>query len=105
MSAKPASKTRYKVGDTLQVDKRKSLGHNRTPIYIRGKTGVVCKVQGLFHDPGRLAYHRPGLPMQVWYKLRFRQTDLWRNYKGDPADQLEVDVPEDWLIEPKGKSR
>lgn len=99
------ARLRFKVGDTVSVDRRKSLGHCRTPIYVRGKTGVVSKVQGLFHDPASLAYHRPGLPEKVWYKVRFRQTDIWRKYTGDPGDHIEVDVQEDWLSEPKGKRR
>ena len=55
------------------VDARESLGHRRTPVYVRGKTGVVTEIQGLIHDPAALAYHCPGLPQLVWYKLRFRQ--------------------------------
>lgn len=105
MAIKVARKTRFKVGDEVRVSKRKSLGHHRTPIYVRGKTGVVTEIQGLFHNPSQLAYHYPGLPMMVWYKLRFRQTDLWRNYRGDPGDHLELDLQEDWLEEPKGQRR
>ena len=92
----------YRIGERLRIDARPSLGHMRTPVYIRGKTGVVTRIQGLMHDPSSLAYHRPGLPMRYWYKLRFRQTDLWPAYRGDPADQLEVDVQEDWLERAEG---
>lgn len=96
---------RFKVGDKVRVSKRKSLGHHRTPIYVRGKTGVITEIQGLFHNPSQLAYHYPGLPMMVWYKLRFRQSDLWRRYKGDPGDHLELDLQEDWLEASKDKSQ
>ena len=98
MSAKAKTRTRFKVGDTVRVDTRASLGHMRTPIYVRGKTAVVVEIQGLFHDPSKLAYYRPGLPLQVWYKLRFRQTELWPRYRGEDGDHLELDLPEDWLI-------
>lgn len=94
---KPALPPRFKLGDRVRVDARASVGHMRTPIYTRGKTGEVVYIQGLMHDPATLAYHRPGLPLKYWYKLRFRQTDLWTGYTGDPADQLEVDIQEDWL--------
>jgi len=93
---------RFRIGERLVVDARPSIGHTRTPVYIRGKSGVVTEIQGLMHDPSTLAYHRPGLPMRWWYKLRFRQVDLWPGYRGDPADQLEVDVQEDWLTSADG---
>ncbi len=100
-----ASRTRFKVGDTVRVASRKSLGHCRTPAYVRGKTGIVTRIEGLMHNPETLAYHRPGLPLQVWYKLRFKQSDLWRGYKGDPGDHLELDLQENWLEEAKGVRR
>ncbi len=104
-TAKRALQTHFKVGDVVRVSKRKSLGHHRTPIYVRGKTAVITEIQGLMRNPSQLAYHYPGLPMMVWYKLRFRQTDLWRNYKGDPGDHLELDLQEDWLETVKDLSR
>lgn len=105
LASKTALKTRFKVGETVRVSRRKSVGHHRTPIYVRGKTAVITEIQGLFHNPSQLAYHYPGLPMMIWYKLRFRQTDLWPRYKGDPGDHLELDLQEDWLEPMKDKSR
>lgn len=105
MASKVQFKTRFKIGDIVRVSRRKSLGHHRTPIYVRGKTGQITEIQGLFHNPSQLAYHYPGLPMMVWYTLRFRQAELWPRYKGDHADHLELDLQEDWLDEPKGPSR
>ena len=105
MPDKGAAKFRFKVGETVRVSGRKSLGHHRTPIYVRGKSGVITKVQGLLHNPSQLAYHYPGLPRMVWYKLRFRQLELWPRYNGEPGDHLELDVQEDWLEEPEDKNR
>ena len=99
------TKPRFKVGDVVRVDQRAVLGHCRTPWYLRGKSGLVAAVHGAYHDPERLAYHRPGLPEQVLYKVRFRQQDLWPRYKGQDSDQLEADIYEYWLGEPKEKSR
>ncbi|MGH6814201.1 MAG: SH3-like domain-containing protein [Hyphomicrobiaceae bacterium] len=87
----------FKPGDVVTVDDRPALGHCRTPWYVRGRSGVVAEVQGLFRDPERLAYHRPGLPAQVFYKVRFRQTDLWPTYKGAASDRLDVDIADNWL--------
>ncbi len=99
------TKPRFKVGDSVRVDARAAHGHCRTPWYLRGKTGIVVKVQGTFHDPERLAYHRPGLPEQMLYKVRFKQPELWAGYKGLPADHLEADIYEVWLAMPKEETR
>jgi nitrile hydratase subunit beta len=88
----------FRPGDAVRVDPRASLGHCRTPWYLRGKTGVITEVQGQFRDPERLAYHRSGLPAQVLYKVRFEQHKLWPQYNGPAADQLEADIYEHWLV-------
>lgn len=88
---------RFRPGEPVRVDDRLALGHCRTPWYLRGKTGVIASVQGRFHDPEKLAYHKPGLPRQVLYKVRFRQCDLWKTYQGAEQDQLEADLYEHWL--------
>jgi nitrile hydratase subunit beta len=87
----------FAPGDKVRVATRPVLGHCRTPWYLRGKVGVVASVQGAFRDPERLAYHKPGLPAQTLYKVRFRQSDLWRRYPGPAGDHLEADIYEGWL--------
>jgi nitrile hydratase len=64
---------RFAPGQTVRVAERPAIGHCRTPWYLRGKTGVVASVQGTFRDPEKLAYHKPGLPRRVLYKVRFEQ--------------------------------
>ncbi len=96
---------RFRPGDRVRVDDRLVLGHCRTPWYLRGKTGVIASVQGRFHDPEKLAYHKPGLPRQVLYKVRFRQADLWAGYRGPAQDQLEADIYEHWLTRAEGEAR
>lgn len=97
MSVESSAPPRFEVGDTVRVDDRASLGHCRTPAFIRGQTGVVSAVQGAFRDPERLAYHRPGLPALVVYKVRFQQRDVWPGYAGSAIDQIEVDIQDNWL--------
>ncbi len=97
MSAHARIATRFTIGDRVVVANRTTLGHCRTPWYLRGRTGTVAEVQGGYHDPERLAYHKPGLPMQVLYKVRFLQSDLWRAYQGPASDHLEADIYESWL--------
>lgn len=105
MKHSPSAKPQFKIGDNVRIDNRDVVGHNRTPWYIRGKTGVITEIQGRMHEPSRMAYHKPGLPLMYWYKVRFRQADIWPRYKGDAIDQLELDVQEDWLLAPKGKKK
>ena len=97
MTRETATAPRVSVGDRVVVDDRASLGHCRTPSFVRGQTGQVAFVHGAFRDPERLAYHRPGLPALVLYKVRFRQSDLWPDYAGSKDDQLEVDIYDNWL--------
>lgn len=96
---------RFRPGDPVLVDDRQPLGHCRTPWYLRGKQGVITSVQGQFHDPEKLAYHKPGLPRQVLYKVRFRQADLWSHYNGPAQDQLEADIYEHWLVHAEDRSK
>ncbi|MFM9938387.1 MAG: SH3-like domain-containing protein [Hyphomicrobiaceae bacterium] len=90
-------KPRFKKGDIVKIANTKAVGHCRTPWYLRGKPGTVVEVQGTFHDPARLAYHKPGWPAQVLYKVRFLQTEIWPDYVGPLSDHLEADIYEPWL--------
>jgi nitrile hydratase subunit beta len=82
-------------GDT--IDSRAAVGHCRTPWYLRGKTGTIAQVQGIFRDAEKLAYHKPGQPKLTLYKVRFKQRDIWPNYTGPANDTLESDIYEHWL--------
>lgn len=88
---------RYAPGDPVRVAARPVEGHCRTPLYLRGKAGVIASVHGTFRNPELLAYHRPGLPAQVLYKVRFKQSEVWGRYDGPAGDQLEADIYEQWL--------
>ena len=92
-----ASASRFAPGDKVRVAERAAVGHCRTPWYLRGKTGVIAAVHGTFRNPEQLAYHRPGLPAQVLYKVRFEQGQIWDGYAGPASDHLEADIYEHWL--------
>jgi nitrile hydratase len=87
----------FAPGDNVRVAARGVIGHCRTPWYLRGKPGVVAAVQCRFRNPELLAYHKPGLPAQVLYRVRFEQADLWDRYAGAAGDRLEADIYEHWL--------
>jgi nitrile hydratase subunit beta len=102
MAAHALGTPKFKPGDPVVVDQRAIAGHCRTPGYLRGKQGVIAEVLGRFRNPERLAYHRPGLPAEVLYKVRFEQMHLWSAaaptpYPGPAGDHLEADLYEFWL--------
>lgn len=97
MSADTSRPVLFGAGDRVKVAVRETHGHCRTPWYLRGRVGVIASVHGAYLDPIRLAYHKPGLPLAVLYKVRFEQRALWPGYGGPASDHLEADIYEDWL--------
>ena len=98
MSAEIASGSpRFSVGDRVKVKLRHPPGHVRTPFYCRGKTGIVERVVGSFHNPEQLAYSNTDPELLVLYRVRFDQGDLWGEYAGASNDVLELELYEPWL--------
>jgi nitrile hydratase subunit beta len=91
----------FEPGDRVRVLPADKPGHVRTPGYLKGKTGWVESVLGVFPNPEELAYGFSGLPERPLYKVGFRQTDLWDDYHGSADDYLYADVYEHWLA-PEG---
>jgi nitrile hydratase subunit beta len=89
---------RYKVGERVRVLKAYPVGHLRTPFYIRGCAGRVERICGAFANPEELSQMRDGRPAQPLYRVRFRQKDVWPDYRGPEADVLEVELYEHWLL-------
>jgi nitrile hydratase len=99
----PAPGHRYNVGDRVRVKALFPPGHRRTPYYIRGKAGVIERICGAFPNPEELAYNRPGLPRQPLYRVRFRQREIWPDYRGRDTDTIEIELYQHWL-EPAGRN-
>ena len=97
MSFPDAAEPRFRPGDRVAVRVAYPLGHVRTPYYIRGKSGVVERLCGVFGNPEELAYGRTGVPRQPLYRVRFQQRDIWPGYAGQPADTVDVDIYQHWL--------
>ncbi len=87
----------FRPGDTVRVMDAYPLGHVRTPVYIRGKTGVIERYCGAFPNPEELAQMRDGLPPQPLYRVRFHQRDVWPEYRGAANAVLEVEIYQHWL--------
>jgi nitrile hydratase len=95
--AATAEAPRFAVGERVRVRRADPPGHVRTPWYCRGHAGTVERICGAFPNPEELAYNRPGLPAQPLYRVRFRSAELWRDYRGNPADMVEIEIFQHWL--------
>ena len=96
-SYEPAPGHRYRVGDRVRVKSVYPPGHRRTPSYIRGKTGEIERICGAFANPEELAYGFDGEPRKVLYRVRFRQSELWPDYRGPAQDTIEIEIYQHWL--------
>ena len=90
---------RYHAGQPVRVVTRPHDGHHRTPNYLKGKRGTVELVHGAFTNPETRAYGADGLPPLPLYLVGFEQSEVWPDYRGDPADRIYADVFEHWLEE------
>ena len=88
---------RFGLGERVRVRNTAPLGHIRTPFYIRGHAGVIERYCGAFPNPEELAQMRDGLPAQPLYRVRFRQKEVWPDYRGGEADVLEIEIYQHWL--------
>jgi nitrile hydratase subunit beta len=96
-SSAAAVATHFRVGDRVRVRRVDVPGHVRTPWYIRGQTGVIERLCGTYANPEELAYARSGLPAQPLYRVRFTQANVWPDYRGSPADTIDIEIYQHWL--------
>ena len=87
----------FALGDAVRVRGDTPPHHHRTPAYIKGRTGVVAAICGVFHNPETRAYHGTGIPMQPLYRVSFKQNSLWDGYTGESKDEILVDIYQNWL--------
>jgi len=67
----PDMATVLSPGDRVRVREDFPPGHIRTPVYVRGKEGVVTRAFGAFPNPEVLALGRDGLPKKALYEVRY----------------------------------
>ena len=91
------SKVAFEPGQRVTVRRAYPIGHCRTPLYLRGITGVIERFCGAFPNPEELAYRRDGLPAIPLYRVRARLIDVRPDYAGPKGDTIEVEVFEHWL--------
>ncbi len=83
-------------GTSVRVREDYPPGHIRTPVFIRGKQGVITRNFGYFDNPEITTYEIEG-PQKTLYQVRFRQVDIWPDYTGPEHDMLDIDIYEHWL--------
>lgn len=88
--------TKFAPGEAVHIRDDYPPGHIRTPVYLRGKPGIVLSYFGEFVNAEVEAYGRHG-PKKGVYKVRFCARDLWPDYQGPIHDVIEADLYEHWL--------
>jgi nitrile hydratase len=83
VEAEPA----FAVGDRVRTRSTPSAGHTRLPQYVRGRVGVVERVQPAFVLPDTNATHEGENPQYV-YSVRFDSRELW----GADAEAFELTI-------------
>ena len=91
------SEPRFAPGDRVRVREWHSPGHTRCPRYVRGKTGVVVRVDGT-HSVPDVEAHSSGRRLEPTYSVRFDAADLWQD--GQRGVSVNVDVWDSYLEPP-----
>ena len=92
-----AGSPRFSVGDPVRISMRFPVGHYRTPMYVRGKVGCVERVLPRFLNPEQEGYGKNSGALVRLYRVRIPQKAIWPDYRGNSADELQIEIYEHWL--------
>jgi hypothetical protein len=87
----------FSANDRVKVSVRYPIGHYRTPIYLRGKSGVIVRVVEQYINPEEEGYGKDAGDVIWLYEVKFSQTELWPDYSGKASDHLQLEIYENWL--------
>lgn len=91
-------RTRFEIGERVRVALAFPPGHVRTPLFLRGKTGVIVRNYGRFPNPERLAYGMHGEPALTLYMVKFPMDEVWDGEGAyEAGDTVTADIYEHWL--------
>jgi nitrile hydratase len=90
----PPGRSRFNVGDRVRVRQWHPLGHTRCPNYIRGKVGVVTRLDGEHSIPDVEA-HSTDRVREATYSVRFDADELWSD--GQAGVTVNVDLWDSYL--------
>jgi len=85
---------RFGTGDLVRVREWHRPGHTRCPRYVRGKAGVVARVDGT-HSVPDIEAHGAARRREPTYSVRFDAADLWRD--GQRGVKVHVDLWDSYL--------
>jgi nitrile hydratase subunit beta len=96
----PASRSsnrppRFRPGERIRARNLNPTGHTRLPRYVRGRTGIVDRVHGVFVFPDTNAHFLGEDPQHV-YSVRFEARELWGDGTAS-SDSVYVDLWENYL--------
>jgi nitrile hydratase subunit beta len=86
---------RFTLGDEVRVRDIAPPGHVRCPGYVRGRLGVVARLDGSFPVPEVEAHLRQVVTDHT-YSVRFAAQELW-GPAADPTASINVDLYERYL--------
>lgn len=82
----------FAVGDRVRVRDWHPFGHTRAPRYVRGKVGVVTRLDGVSSLPD-VEYYGIVRRTEPTYSVRFEAIELWAS----PGDPVNVDLWQSYL--------
>jgi nitrile hydratase beta subunit len=85
---------RFAAGDRVRVREWHPPGHTRCPGYVRGKAGVVVRVDGT-HSVPDVEAHGTARRCEPAYSVRFDAVDLWGD--GQCGVSVHVDLWDSYL--------
>ena len=91
----PGTGPRFAVGDHVRVRDVQFPGHTRCPRYVRGRLGVVVRIEPTAPVPEVEAHRRQRL-LESTYGVRFEAAELWNNTT-DTNAAVHVDLYERYL--------
>jgi nitrile hydratase len=91
----PTVPARFAVGDAVTTRLANPAGHTRLPRYLRGRAGVIERVQGVHVFPDSNAHGAGEAPTWL-YAVRFAAEDLW-GADAEPATAIVADLFEPYL--------
>ena len=87
-------RARFEIGDRVRVRDWHPHGHTRCPRYVRGKTGMVVRLDGSWSVPDVEA-HSGRRRHEPTYSVRFEVAELWGD--GQSGAAIHVDLWESYL--------
>ena len=85
----------FQTGQRVRARNLNPVGHTRLPRYVRGKSGVIDRLHGVFVFPDTNAHFLGERPQHL-YSVRFAARELWGEGAA-AADAVYVDLWEDYL--------